>query len=52
MSDPIFRTYGTDDKGQVVVYDTLCEKVARQAMYDMLQSGYSGVGVRVVSQFA
>lgn len=48
MSDPIFRAHGTDKNGQVVVYDTLSEKVAREALYNFLQEGYTAVGLKVV----
>lgn len=48
MTDPIFRAYGTDKNGQVVVYDTLSEKVAREELYNFLQNGYTEVGLKVV----
>lgn len=49
MSDPIYRAHATDKDGQVIVYDTLDPKVAREALYGFLQKGYTAVGLKKVS---
>ena len=51
-ADPIFSVSCTvKATDELIVYNTLSEKVAKDTMYEMLQSGHTNVGVKVVSQF-
>jgi hypothetical protein len=51
-ADPIFSVSCTvKETDELIVYNTLSEKVAKDTMYEMLQQGYTNVAVKVVSQF-
>ena len=48
MQDPIYRAHCTTREGEVIVYDTLSQKVAREMLYTFAQSGHTNIGLKVV----
>ena len=42
----IFRVFCTMPEGDTVIYETHSSKVARETIYEMLQAGGTGVGVK------
>ena len=52
-ADPIFSVSCTvKATDELIVYNTLCERVAKQTMYDMLQAGHTNIAIKKISQFA